>query len=357
MTIFEAEAQFGTGATAAAIGGISPLSDDFIRAQLAPMCGDIFDAFWRLVQRCAEAGQAFPIVEEGLMYVALTPDDEARLTGPYRESLGDRFAVRWLPKGEALALEPTLTPALMGALLIPEEPALDPSSLLRSVLHLLSESGKVSVRLGTRVSELVDNMMTAVGRDGEVTVEEFDRIVIATGNDAALLPSPLRTSMVPVKGQALRLADPGSSHPLFAHHVYAHLPASGSDLNTSAYLVPRTDGSVVAGVTYEEQFPHDFVTVEGLHEITGGIRRLVPSARHWAMTAAWAGRRPATVDGGPIVGVLPGAEAVIYAMGHFGLGVTLAPLTAELVAEILGLSDRGLMAGGGYDPLSPERFH
>jgi D-amino-acid dehydrogenase len=66
----------------------------------------------------------------------------------------------------------------------------------------------------------------------------------------------------------------------------------------------------------------------------------------------WRGLRPVAPDGMPIVGRAPKDDRVILATGHGMLGITLAPITAELVAT--------LVAGGELDPglapLRPERF-
>jgi D-amino-acid dehydrogenase len=66
----------------------------------------------------------------------------------------------------------------------------------------------------------------------------------------------------------------------------------------------------------------------------------------------WRGLRPVAPDGMPIVGRAPKDDRVILATGHGMLGITLAPVTAELVAT--------LVAGGELEPelapLRPGRF-
>jgi len=49
----------------------------------------------------------------------------------------------------------------------------------------------------------------------------------------------------------------------------------------------------------------------------------------------WAGFRPITPDGLPVIGRLPGFTNLLVASGHAMLGITLAPATAEAVADIL----------------------
>lgn len=47
------------------------------------------------------------------------------------------------------------------------------------------------------------------------------------------------------------------------------------------------------------------------------------------------GPRPYATAGSPVVDTVPGADGVIVAAGHEGSGLTLAPATAALVADLL----------------------
>jgi D-amino-acid dehydrogenase len=49
----------------------------------------------------------------------------------------------------------------------------------------------------------------------------------------------------------------------------------------------------------------------------------------------WAGLRPATADGLPLIGAVPGKKNVFAATGHAMLGVTLAPATAAALAPLV----------------------
>ena len=64
------------------------------------------------------------------------------------------------------------------------------------------------------------------------------------------------------------------------------------------------------------------------------------------------GMRPITPDGLPIIGKLPGHDNVFVATGHSMLGITLAPVTAALVAD-LAVSGR---SGIDHTPFDPSRF-
>jgi glycine oxidase len=51
--------------------------------------------------------------------------------------------------------------------------------------------------------------------------------------------------------------------------------------------------------------------------------------------SAWAGLRPGTPDGLPIIGRLRDWRGVTLATGHFQEGILLAPIAGELVADLL----------------------
>src|SRR5262249_28875335 len=81
-------------------------------------------------------------------------------------------------------------------------------------------------------------------------------------------------------------------------------------------------------------------------------RALVPALRDAALLRVWAGLRPGTPDGLPLVGAVPGAPGAWLATGHYRNGILLASLTgAALAAELLG----GVRLPGleAFDPARP----
>jgi D-amino-acid dehydrogenase len=88
--------------------------------------------------------------------------------------------------------------------------------------------------------------------------------------------------------------------------------------------------------------------VDAVH--TAGARAM-PGWADAPVREVWCGLRPCSPDGLPIVGRLPGSERIVLATGHAMLGLTLAPVTGRLVAELLeGRPRREL------EQLSPARF-
>ena len=79
---------------------------------------------------------------------------------------------------------------------------------------------------------------------------------------------------------------------------------------------------------------------------------LAPLMRSLQEHDTWAGLRPGSPDGLPIMGPLPGWENVTVATGHFRNGILLAPITGELIADSIIEGQ----AGEALAPVSPGRF-
>jgi D-amino-acid dehydrogenase len=102
----------------------------------------------------------------------------------------------------------------------------------------------------------------------------------------------------------------------------------------------------------------------GMMELTGANTRLQPRRlaalerharrylRDWATPQnAWAGLRPMVPDGLPVIGAVPGTDNAFLVTGHAMLGITLAPATANAVADLLDGTDDPRIA-----PFTPARF-
>jgi glycine oxidase len=103
----------------------------------------------------------------------------------------------------------------------------------------------------------------------------------------------------------------------------------------SRYLVPRLDGHVLAGSTIDEVGYDESTSNEDVERLIGWAHSLVPCLNPSTFVEAWAGLRPATYDGFPYLGRLPGFPNVFVATGHFKSGLHLAPATAVVMADLI----------------------
>ena len=68
---------------------------------------------------------------------------------------------------------------------------------------------------------------------------------------------------------------------------------------------------------------------------------IAPQLAQSTFVQTWAGLRPYTKKG-PLLGYLPGHENVVLASGHFKNGILLAPITGQLIAELLTTGETSL---------------
>jgi D-amino-acid dehydrogenase len=130
------------------------------------------------------------------------------------------------------------------------------------------------------------------------------------------------------------------------------------------YLVPWPNGRVACGGTMEADAGFDHrPTADGVHQLLRECLRTAPGLAQAAITDIRVGSRPATPDGRPILGRLPGWSNVFVATGHGAEGLLLGPYSARLVASCildgLEVSDASEVVASVSDVLamcSPERF-
>jgi glycine oxidase len=103
----------------------------------------------------------------------------------------------------------------------------------------------------------------------------------------------------------------------------------------SRYLVPRDDGYVLAGSTEEEVGFNKQTTSDSIAELSNFARELVPSLASANIEKTWAGLRPASYDGYPYLGPLPGLSNAFVAAGHFRTGLYLSPATAVVMSQLM----------------------
>lgn len=101
------------------------------------------------------------------------------------------------------------------------------------------------------------------------------------------------------------------------------------------YLIPRRDGRLLAGSTFETVGFDRSTTREGREKIHRQARVMLPALAGAPVTHHWAGLRPGSPASVPRVGAVAGIDGLYLNAGHGGNGVALAPATAELLAALL----------------------
>lgn len=150
-------------------------------------------------------------------------------------------------------------------------------------------------------------------------------------------PHPVPTR--PVKGQMLCVILPEKE---LVRHVVR---------TPEVYLIPRSDGRMVIGATAEEAGFDKQTVPETIQRLRQSALELVPRLAEARILEAWAGLRPGTPDKLPILGATP-TPGYFMATGHFRDGILLAPVTAQLMAQMM----RGQTPRLDLLKFSPDRF-
>jgi len=100
------------------------------------------------------------------------------------------------------------------------------------------------------------------------------------------------------------------------------------------YLIPRSDGRMLIGATVEEAGFDKQTVPETIQKLRQAALDLVPQVAKARFLSAWAGLRPGTPDGLPILGAT-GTPGYFVATGHFRDGILLGPVTARVMGQMM----------------------
>lgn len=218
------------------------------------------------------------------------------------------------------------------ALFVEAEGTVDPLRMLTG-LAMQAHALGVLRNYDTDVAEVTPTTVTT--HDGRVF--EADAVVLAPGawaTDAIIAAAPGLKYVRPGKGM---LAEVDIERPL------------GPNLRASGfYLAGRREDTVLGATLEFDRFDRK-VDRNKLAELHAAAERLLPGEVKLA-ERAWAGIRPMSPDGWPMIG--PTGDGILLAAGHSRDGWLMAPITAEIItAYVFGNEIQPEWAA-----LSPERF-
>jgi D-amino-acid dehydrogenase len=174
-----------------------------------------------------------------------------------------------------------------------------------------------------------------------------DAVVVAAGAWSRELVASLGVDLpvAPQRGQITHLG-------VAADQDTAAWPVV-SPLDSGHYLLAFPGSRVVVGATRETGSGFDHrVTAAGQLEVLEQALAVAPGLRDATLLETRVGFRPATPDGLPVLGPLPGHPRVVMATGFGPTGLTLAPFAGALVADIV----LGRPPGLDLHPYRPARF-
>ncbi len=328
----------GEHASRAAAGMLAPLTESGGAGPLARFGLISLDRFPTLVEELRELSLIDPhYAPTGVLRVAFPGEAEALQERARRLA---PHGCSWVTRGELLKREPRLDPSVAGALWSPREGHVDSLLLTRAYAGAAARRG-ARFELGVAATRLLRDGGRVTGIEttsGRLAARD---VVLCTGAWTRLVESwvDVPLPVEPVRGQMVGLDMP---EPALAHILW------GPD----AYLVPRADGTLAVGATIEHVGFDLRNTAEGVAAMLRGATALVPVLAQARFRRAWAGLRPGTPDGLPLLGAVPGADGLLVASGHYRSGVLLSAATALAVADWIVEGKRW----PELEPFDPARF-
>ena len=237
--------------------------------------------------------------------------------------------VHWLDVQALRELEPALSERALGGLRIPSTNGLYAPKYVRALaagaaLHGAAVLQGVSVTGFATEGDRITLVRTSAGPLA------CDRVVLTAGAWSGVvsrwLGAPRSAVAVgPERGQIMAL-QPAPGQPRVRNVVHG----------PGGYVIPKANGTVVAGATHEDVGFDARVTTYGLKYLADLALRLAPGLEHASLKHAWMGFRPVVQrDRLPYVGRLPETSNVYVAAGHGAIGVTVSAAVGLLLSQLV----------------------
>ncbi|HZS46649.1 MAG TPA: glycine oxidase ThiO [Blastocatellia bacterium] len=316
--------QPGLEASRAAAGMLSPQSetdspDQFFRLCMASR--DLYSDFAAAISE--ESGVDVEYRTDGTVVLAFNEDQAQVLVGRAAWQQAEGLNVEVLSAEDACVMSPAITPEIQSALFVPDDHQINNRKLTSAVTIAAARAG-AEIRTGHPVDQILSKGNRATGLRVNGQQIECGTIINAAGCWAGLIESVIRPSTIPVRGQMIALR---SSSPIVDHVI--HTPG--------CYIVPRLDGRIIIGSTTEHAGFDKSNTAAGVTGLLSAAVEAVPDFAQLPIDEMWAGLRPGTLDGLPLLGRAEssGVENLIFATGHYKNGILLTPITALLITEMI----------------------
>ena len=261
------------------------------------------------------------LVRRGLLMLCKTQralDEEAHTAAKAR---GLGVPAKVLDSKQTAALDPDVTMDIAGSVYFPKDCHLQPERYVAAMERRLGEPMLDAETIGWRREGA--RLVAVRTTHGEIEGDEF---VLAGGawSSALVRGLGLRLPMQAGKGYSVTLPQP------------VELPQICSILTEARVAVTPMGGALRVGGTMEIAGMDERISPRRVEGILRALPRYYPRFRreHFEGIAPWSGLRPCSPDGLPYLGRTRAAENLIVATGHSMMGLSLAPITGELVAQI-----------------------
>jgi len=265
--------------------------------------------------------------------------------------------VRLLDGQQARELEPVLADDICGATFNEKEGQVNPIKLTLGLARGAEQLG-ACIKTGQEVVGLLGKSGKVLGVKTKTAEYRAAKVVNAGG---VLAPSIGRMSWLelpikPRRGQLLvtEAVEPQLTRALLSSRYIAAKfdPEIAAQSGGGCAIEQTASGNFLLGSTREFVGYDRGTSLQGLKTIADRTSQIIPRLKEFKVIRSFAGLRPYTPDGLPILGPVPGLEGLYISAGHEGDGIALAPITGRLMAQLITQSELDFP----LDAFNIERF-
>lgn len=338
VALYDAEFP-GSGSSGAAMGHLVTMDDTPAQLGLtAHSC-----ARWRAL--APTLPEDCEIEYCGTLWLASNPEELAGARGRIAAYAAHGVRAEVMEERRLREQEPNVRPGLAGAFYVPDDGVCYPPAVARVLAARAAEHG-ATLHFSEHVTAITAHGIHLSNGSHQPT----GAIVVAAGAHSPTLVPGL--PIVPRKGH-LVITDrqPGLVRSQLIELEYLHSAHTFGSASVAFNLQPRRSGQLLIGSSRELVGFDATINRKLLHAMLERAAGFLPAVNSTRVLRSWTGFRPATPDRLPLIGRWPSLPDLWIATGHEGLGITMAPGTADLI--VAGITGRS--APVDPTPFAPDR--
>ena len=311
--------------------------------QAAPLLRDLSFASRDLYIQWSDSGIDCSLAKKGLLMLCKSEHTMTEETAIAQRARDLGVPAQTLSAAETSALDPNVTMDILGSVYYPKDCHLDPAQLLASLKQQIVALGG-NIQYECLVSGWKTRGQSIVALEtnhGEIEADEF---VLCGGvwSEGLVKALKLQLPLQPGKGYSLTLPNP------------IELPNVCSILCEAKVAVTPIGTGLRFGGTMQIGELNQSIDPRRVHGILKNIPDYMPRFRvqHFDGIQPWCGLRPVSPDGLPYIGRTSAWKNLTIATGHAMMGLSLGPITGELVSQVL----HGRTTSINIERLSPDRY-
>lgn len=259
--------------------------------------------------------------KSGLLITDTLAGDDSKQFNRWAETF--KVEYQTLDHADIEKIQPGLATGLEHAIFLPQVAQVRNPRFVRALKQYLIQR-QVSIEESCEITGFIVENNRATGVTTQQTQYFAEHIVVASGAWSSHLLNKVNVSIEvkPLRGQMLLF----NTRPGLLERII---------LDDSRYLIPRLDGRILVGSTLEDVGFEKSITYEARESLWHSATRIMPAIEDYAIEKQWAGLRPCSPQGIPIISAHPDITGLYINTGHFRNGVVLGPASAHLMADII----------------------